>query len=281
MSDWSNEDVLNFLGCYQTEPCIWDPRDRGHKDKRKVAEAWNRLSTALNKPVKELKAKREILMVSFRKNLRRKQNSIQSAAGIDDIFKPSWFAYELMESFLQPVYSTKLNLNSKTQLKSSEIAADAIVHESEEASSDNNLSSPLTSVAAAPARSIKKRITKSKKKSPRRTASVLAKQKATTALSQLTNPPIQRPSETSRADEEDECDLYAKLLAKKIRELPKDDRKLMMYEIDGLFIPKIKLRAFSRETPSPQYFAPSTPSSVSTPQNIDDENCILPVKGLF
>ncbi|CAD7090173.1 unnamed protein product [Hermetia illucens] len=269
MSDWSTEDALNFLGCYQAEPCIWDPNNRDHKDKKKVAEAWNRLSIAFNKPVKELKMKKEILMVSFRKNLKRKQESIQAAAGGDGIFEPTWFAYELMESFLLPVYSTKLNLNSETQIKSSEIAADVIVHENEGAASDNSLTSPSTSVAASPARSIKRNTRKIR----RRTASAFSKQKMTTAFSQLTNAVTQRPSKPSRADEEDECDLYAKLLARKMRELPKDDRKLMMYEIDGLFIRKIKRRTFSRETSSPQYFAPSTPSSASTPQNIDDDNC--------
>lgn len=36
--------------------------------------------------------------------------------------------------------------------------------------------------------------------------------------------------------EEDECDLYAKLLAKKLRKYPEEVRMKLMYSIDGLMI---------------------------------------------
>lgn len=75
-----------------------------------------------------------------------------------------------------------------------------------------------------------------------------------TAFSQLTNVLSQRKSKLSEADNEVDCDLYAKLLAKKIRELLKDERRLIMYEVDGLFIQRTKPRSFSRHTPSPQYY---------------------------
>lgn len=80
MSDWSTDEVLNFLECYQSEPCIWDPGNVYHKDK-KVADAWSRLITLLNTTVKELKNKNEILMVAFRKHLKKKQECIRSGAG--------------------------------------------------------------------------------------------------------------------------------------------------------------------------------------------------------
>ena len=39
--------------------------------------------------------------------------------------------------------------------------------------------------------------------------------------------------------EDDECDLFAKILAKKLRKLPEHDRYLFMYEIDGMFLNKL------------------------------------------
>lgn len=36
--------------------------------------------------------------------------------------------------------------------------------------------------------------------------------------------------------EEDEYDYYAKILAKKIRKLPENEREVFMYEVDGLYI---------------------------------------------
>lgn len=41
---------------------------------------------------------------------------------------------------------------------------------------------------------------------------------------------------SKRSREDDECDLFTKLLAKKLKKLPNHERELFMYEIDGLFI---------------------------------------------
>lgn len=41
-------------------------------------------------------------------------------------------------------------------------------------------------------------------------------------------------------NEEDEYDLFAKMLAKKLRKLPEQERELFMYEIDGMFINRMR-----------------------------------------
>ncbi|XP_014279545.1 uncharacterized protein [Halyomorpha halys] len=124
MCEWSSEDIMYFLECYQAEPCIWNPQDQDHKDKKKVAEAWSRISEILHKSVKDLKIKKEILMVSFRKHLKKKLESIRS--GTDDIYEPIWFAYQLMESFLLPVYTNKSCINIESVLCDSPIREDSI-----------------------------------------------------------------------------------------------------------------------------------------------------------
>lgn len=40
----------------------------------------------------------------------------------------------------------------------------------------------------------------------------------------------------NKKDEEDECDYFAKILAKKLKKLPEGEREHFMYEIDGMFI---------------------------------------------
>lgn len=64
-----------------------------------------------------------------------------------------------------------------------------------------------------------------------------------------------------RGSEEDECDLYCKLLAKKLRGLPENDRALFMYEIDGMFINR--LRNVSSPSPifSASHYIPQRPIS--------------------
>ncbi|CAH1974990.1 unnamed protein product [Acanthoscelides obtectus] len=130
-----------------------------------------------------------------------------------------------MESFLLPIYTAKSGLNSEMQSRSSETS-----YEAEDTENHINLTVPSTSAA---------------------------EQQMATAFSNLTNVLNQRQAKS----DEDECDLYARLLAHRMRGLPKDEQKLLMYEIDGLFIQRIKRR---RESPSPQISADSRPSSASS-----------------
>ncbi|XP_023947478.2 uncharacterized protein LOC112052579 [Bicyclus anynana] len=253
MTEWSNEEVLTFLDYYKKEPCIWDPNNVDHKDKRKVADAWIRISKVTRVSVRDLKIKKETLMAAFRKHLKRKQESITS--GAERVYEPIWFAYEMMESFLLPVYTLKLGLSSKMQSRSSDTATEEMVDEDEEEENDNSIASPSTSAAGTtPNRN------KSTGKAHHRPVPDLAERQMAKAFSQLTRTLSQRQSTSA---DDDECDLYAKLLAKKMRELPKVERHLMMYEIDGLFVQKIKRRSFMHRSPSPQYYH-SRPSSASS-----------------
>ncbi|KOB63196.1 Uncharacterized protein OBRU01_24926 [Operophtera brumata] len=85
----------------------------------------------------------------------------------------------------------------------------------------------------------------------RRPASETAEKQMAVAFGQLTNVLGQRQNENIPAHKDDDCDLYAKLLAIKLRELSTDERKIMMYQIDGLFINRISQKSNERHTPYP------------------------------
>ncbi|CAH0721916.1 unnamed protein product, partial [Brenthis ino] len=77
--------------------------------------------------------------------------------------------------------------------------------------------------------------------SRRRPAKDIAERQMSSAFGQLTNMLAKRQKESQPPlKEEDDCELYGKLLTQKLRELPSDDRKLMMYDIDTLFVNRIK-----------------------------------------
>lgn len=58
--------------------------------------------------------------------------------------------------------------------------------------------------------------------------------------------------------QEDDCDRYGKILANKLRKLSEDERLLMMYEIDGLFIKKMR-----KHVPLPRNYVGQPPSRSS------------------
>lgn len=98
-----------------------------------------------------------------------------------------------------------------------------------------------------------------------RLAPKTAEEHMAVAFGQLTNVLSQKQSENTPAHKDDDCDLFAKLLAIKLRELPNDERKVMMYQIDGLFINRINQNSYARHTPSPQFQVyPIRPTSVNT-----------------
>lgn len=103
--EWSNKKILLYLELLKRERAIWDPTDNNHRSKPKVWAAWKRLSKLLeNTPVPELKAKKRSLMATFRPLLKRKIASLKAGFSGDDVYQPSWFAFDMMESFLGSIY---------------------------------------------------------------------------------------------------------------------------------------------------------------------------------
>ncbi|KAH9629559.1 hypothetical protein HF086_008603 [Spodoptera exigua] len=205
MTAWSNDETMTFLEAYKSKPCIWNPKDANHKDKKKVADAWLQLSHELKKPVKELKVKKEILMTTFRKHFKRKQDSIRTGADTEDVYKPVWFAYQFMEAFLLPVYTCNYTLTKETRShKNIEEASNG----SRDGERDNDTSlvdnETLKTPRPTPAFT---------QKSRRRLVLEQPEERMAAAFEQLTNI-LSRRSERPPPPEEDECDLYSRLLAK-------------------------------------------------------------------
>lgn len=92
-----------------------------------------------------------------------------------------------------------------------------------------------------------------------------------------------------KREDEDECDVYAKLLAKKLRKYPKRMRDQLMYKIDGFLLDnpypdEQSSSAFSynySSTPSPHY-QNSTPSPASDVSHVNmpegNESQYIPVE---
>ncbi|KAF6201179.1 hypothetical protein GE061_005626 [Apolygus lucorum] len=111
--EWSEKLTLEFLNLFAKEPIIWDPHHPGHKDRNVVHDGWKRIQNQLstNYSVAELKKKRENLMATYRKCVKKIENS--SYGGTNDVYKPEWFAFEKMESFLRSIYTPKSKLRDE------------------------------------------------------------------------------------------------------------------------------------------------------------------------
>lgn len=72
----------------------------------------------------------------------------------------------------------------------------------------------------------------------------------------------------SKKHEEDEYDLYGRILANKIRKLPENERELFMYDIDGMFVQR-----YNRLTnPLLSSRQPTFPETYSTGMNTENDS---------
>nr|XP_022907617.1 uncharacterized protein LOC111419095 [Onthophagus taurus] len=243
--EWSNELTLEFLKFYEIENIIWNPKNPNHKNRNKVADAWNNIKASLRVDcsVAELKKKKESLMATFRPLLKKVRSSYKSGAGTGELYKPNWFAYEAMANFLQPVNLPRETINTSIDEETSNNDADEDI--------DVLLTAPSQSPNTTPK-------TKRLKTTPMSTDAI------ETHLLEAVNV----MKHVSNKQEKDGCSLYGELLASKLRGLDEYNRIILMNKIDNLvFETTMSInpdRVFNSPTPSQLSICSSNSSSSNT-----------------
>lgn len=117
--EWSNEVVLEFLDLYAEEPIIWFSKHPNHKNRNAVQDAWKRIEEkiSITCSTKDLKKKKDSLMATFRPLLTKVKATSGTGSGAAEVFKPTWFAYEKMDSFLRDVYKPRATENTEVKYK--------------------------------------------------------------------------------------------------------------------------------------------------------------------
>ncbi|CAH1975903.1 unnamed protein product [Acanthoscelides obtectus] len=261
--EWTNDFTIKFLEFYQSEPCLWDPSDENHKRKEKLADAWNRISESTGKSVAELKKKKDSLMATFRGHLRRKKASIRSGAGGDDIYKPIWFAYSFMETFLGQIYDCHPTINSQDTISLDNETLEPTSQESESEINEvvnvvPSAKSQQAALVAKPHRPTPLPISQQRYRRRQVPTELLqAESEMKEAFSWVKNV-------VSRNDEkEDECDLYGRMLAKKLRKIPEFQREYLMHDINEMVLRAMHPSHGSVATPSCSNGPPSNSSLIS------------------
>ena len=110
---WSGQQVSVALFGLLWE--IWNPSHVLHKNRNEIHDAWKRIQDNLgvNCSIADIKKKKESLMASFRTCLNKMKQSNRSGAGPDDVFRPNWFAFEKMASFLKARDQPRKSINSE------------------------------------------------------------------------------------------------------------------------------------------------------------------------
>lgn len=120
--EWSNESVFEFIELMQGEPDIWDPKRKGHKNRNNISDAWNRIRQNFSMPctIEELKRKRNTLLTQYRDCLKKIKDSTKTGSSAEDIYKPSWFAFDALHAFMGDVYEYRVTIS--TEAMSTEVS---------------------------------------------------------------------------------------------------------------------------------------------------------------
>ncbi|XP_045483177.1 uncharacterized protein LOC123688619 isoform X2 [Harmonia axyridis] len=245
--DWSSDFTLQFLKLYRNERCLWDPLDEHYKRREYVTGAWHRLVESTGKPLAELKRKRESLMATFRGHSRRKKASMMEGAEGSAVYQPVWFAFNLMESFLGEVYGIQ-NTNDVNTADVETSDSTDLPHQEEYDYFSSAAPTPSRAVATPPPshqHPAKRRRTTIE---PRDTENVV------TEIYTLLNSVLAKKEE-----EEDECEMYCKIMVKRLRKIPEHERQQLMHDMDGMVL-KAMFRARNDEANSSNSYSmePST-----------------------
>ncbi|XP_028140087.2 uncharacterized protein LOC114334246 [Diabrotica virgifera virgifera] len=221
----SPEETFRFIELYQIENCLWNRKNRCHKNKNIINDSWKRIADTMGVPILELKRKKENLLSTFRVNLKKKMSSLKSGAGEEEVFQPIWPFYEAMEAFLADVYTSASQINSEEN------------EQSENANTSQVLDNDPDEVSPTPKRNPNIQSQKRRALNPPELQE--ASKNMSTAFTALNS--VLANKEKRKEKEEDECDLFCKMLAKQIREFPKFEREEIMYELHGFMLNKRRL----------------------------------------
>uniref|UniRef100_A0A182K7V7 MADF domain-containing protein n=1 Tax=Anopheles christyi TaxID=43041 RepID=A0A182K7V7_9DIPT len=105
---FSSEKTLELIAVVERHPLLWDKTHLEYKNAKVTENAWRLVATTMKLDVELCKEKWTVLRAQFRKARRRIVLSSQQETGTNDIYQPSWYAYEAM-SFLNEAaeYETK------------------------------------------------------------------------------------------------------------------------------------------------------------------------------
>ncbi|XP_048006247.1 uncharacterized protein LOC125241694 [Leguminivora glycinivorella] len=229
---WTSSEVLQFIENYRNEPVIWNPKNVHHKNKNKVNDAWSRIAENMHVPISELKRKKESLMTSFRIHNKKKNESIKSGMGEDERYTPIWPFYEPLEAFLKGVYECNSVINSYVEENEAQDSPLSPAHTEKNTNSATEIGCSAESSNSTPAIKTKSKDT-ALPQLKRRSKNPLELSEANREMKNAFNT-LNKALEKNTRHEEDDCDLYGKLLAAKLRKFPDNEREDIMLEIDSM-----------------------------------------------
>ncbi|CAG5055801.1 unnamed protein product [Parnassius apollo] len=196
--------------------------------------------------------------------LKKIKDSTKTGAGSEEIYKPSWFAFDAIHSYMGAVYDYRPTVCTEIrESEQKEERSQSLENYSEESNTESplfytsNTERPLSRDSISQSESDPFSISKRKRGVQ---DWLIAKKQMDKAFTIIKN----RSNRKENEKQLNKCDLYGQLVSEKLKHLHEDDRLGLMNEIDNLlfkYIMNVKKRNRSRTTylPSTQFAVNNQP----------------------
>ncbi|EAU75818.1 AGAP012073-PA, partial [Anopheles gambiae str. PEST] len=98
----SNENTLEFIAVVESHPLLWNKAHPDYGNVKRLEDTWQLVADEMDLDVEDCKDKWNSLRAQFRRLRRKILQSSEDATGSDQIYQPSWYAYDAM-TFLTDV----------------------------------------------------------------------------------------------------------------------------------------------------------------------------------
>ncbi|XP_023288150.1 uncharacterized protein LOC105696010 [Orussus abietinus] len=206
--EWTEEKAIHFIKKMKDYPCLWNPSSKDKKNRNRIKDAFKSIAEEMKVDVMSLKKKKENLFQTYRNYKRKINRSKVSGSRVQDVYKPVWSLYSLLDDFLHDVYAPKKSYN---------LLAIPLI-ESPESQDSFIPVTPIISSVSSHAGSSERQHT---------STPVLRSRPGKRLNSELTDESFRTVTDNlKRPDVEDRFDIYGKYVGMKLRDLPKQQRIL-------------------------------------------------------
>ncbi|KAL4705950.1 hypothetical protein ACJJTC_012110 [Scirpophaga incertulas] len=213
---WDQDTILEFIELLKNEPVIWNHKSKNHNNKNAVNEAWQRVASSfsLDLSIDELKRKRNSVTTLYRSLVKKIHESTRNGDG-EDLYQPTWYAFDLMHSFMAPLYGFEDDGTIRIEAVNS-LSLETQSHETDE-------DSEYDSSKGARKEFVRPSVKRKHASRDRDPLTVTKPEEATLDQNYQFIPP-----------EQDETDLFAQILVHKLKKMSRQDRLMATHEINNV-----------------------------------------------
>ena len=100
--EWKREDVLSLIAAYREQPCLWNVKSQGYKDRNAKDIALKKVYNEMkiidnNMTLEAMKTKIHTIRSQFKRELKLIRESKNSGASTSDVYTPKLWCFHLLE----------------------------------------------------------------------------------------------------------------------------------------------------------------------------------------